>query len=160
LIARDSKNKNSAELFDHYKPDREVYLGAVEMLDLRPEQVMMAASHNFDLAAAQKLGLKTGFVLPPMESGPSQTHGLCSHATYRPAYLIEWAQRKKVDPAQLQTSVPPTIQLRKCLTACSPVLGGEAFEWGSLTMQIPPTRPAERSCAKKPAPSGLGPRKH
>jgi uncharacterized protein (DUF2235 family) len=26
-------------------------------------------------------------------------------ATYRPANLVEWAQRKKVDPAQLQTSV-------------------------------------------------------
>jgi hypothetical protein len=25
--------------------------------------------------------------------------------TYRPANLVEWAQRKKVDPAQLQTSV-------------------------------------------------------
>ena len=25
--------------------------------------------------------------------------------TYRPANLAEWAQRKKVDPAQLQTSV-------------------------------------------------------
>jgi hypothetical protein len=25
--------------------------------------------------------------------------------TYRPRNLVEWAQRKKVDPAQLQTSV-------------------------------------------------------
>jgi hypothetical protein len=25
--------------------------------------------------------------------------------TYRPSNLVEWAQRKKVDPAQLQTSV-------------------------------------------------------
>ncbi|WP_445221497.1 hypothetical protein ACKWRH_16925 [Bradyrhizobium sp. Pa8] len=25
--------------------------------------------------------------------------------TYRPTNLVEWAQRKKVDPAQLQTSV-------------------------------------------------------
>lgn len=66
----------SAELFDHYKPDREVHLGTVEMLDLRPNRVMMVASHNFDLAAAKKLGLKTPFVLRPTESGLAQTHHL------------------------------------------------------------------------------------
>ena len=34
--------------------------------------------------------------------------------TYRPSNLVEWAQRKKVDPAQLQTSVPaddPTAEV-------------------------------------------------
>jgi 2-haloacid dehalogenase len=66
----------SAEIFGRYKPDRETYLGAFGMLDLAPQQVMMVASHNFDLAAAQKLGLRTAFVLRPTESGPTQSHDL------------------------------------------------------------------------------------
>ena len=52
----------SAELFEHYKPDPETYLGAAKLLCLPPEQVMMVAAHNQDLKAAQKLGLKTAFV--------------------------------------------------------------------------------------------------
>lgn len=63
----------SAELFAHYKPDREVYLGAARLLGLRPEQVMMVAAHNNDLRAAQDLGLKTAFVPRPTEYGPLQT---------------------------------------------------------------------------------------
>ncbi len=62
----------SAELFKHYKPDPESYLGACDMLGLKPEQVMMVAAHNNDLAAAQKCGLKTGFVPRITEYGPHQ----------------------------------------------------------------------------------------
>ena len=48
----------SAELFEHYKPDPETYLGAAKLLCLQPEQVMMVAAHNSDLKAAQKTGLE------------------------------------------------------------------------------------------------------
>ena len=34
-----------ADLFHHYKPDHEVYLGAAELLSLKPSEVMMAAAH-------------------------------------------------------------------------------------------------------------------
>src|ERR1700684_2668671 len=44
----------SAELFEHYKPDPETYLGAAKLLCLQPEQVMMVVAHNGDLRAAQK----------------------------------------------------------------------------------------------------------
>jgi 2-haloacid dehalogenase len=64
----------SAEIFAHYKPDREVYLGAARLLGLQPEQVMMVAAHNNDLAAAKALGLKTAFVARPTEYGPLQKH--------------------------------------------------------------------------------------
>lgn len=64
----------SAELFEHYKPDREVYLGAARLLGLPPEQVMMVAAHNQDLDAAKRLGLKTAFVARPTEYGPLQRH--------------------------------------------------------------------------------------
>lgn len=62
----------SAELFEHYKPDPETYLGAARLLCLRPEEVMMVAAHNNDLKAAQANGLKTAFVARPTEYGPLQ----------------------------------------------------------------------------------------
>ena len=64
----------SAELFQHYKPDPETYLGAAKLLCLAPEQVMMVAAHNHDLKAAQKLGLRTAFVARPGEYGPLQKY--------------------------------------------------------------------------------------
>jgi 2-haloacid dehalogenase len=64
----------SAELFEHYKPDPETYLGAAKLLCLKPEQVMMCAAHNNDLKAARKLGLKTAFVARPTEYGPHQKY--------------------------------------------------------------------------------------
>lgn len=63
----------SAEIFRHYKPDSEAYLGAAKILGLAPEQVMMVAAHNNDLAAAQALGLKTAFVPRITEYGPFQS---------------------------------------------------------------------------------------
>lgn len=62
----------SAEIFKHYKPDPETYLGAAKILSLRPEQVMLVAAHNNDLAAAKAVGLKTAFVPRPTEYGPLQ----------------------------------------------------------------------------------------
>ncbi len=63
----------SAELFRHYKPDAETYLGAAKLLSLAPEQVMLVAAHNDDLDAAQKAGLKTCFVPRVTEYGPHQS---------------------------------------------------------------------------------------
>jgi len=60
----------SAELAKHYKPDREAYLTAVELLGLKPEEVMMAAAHSGDLTAARSFGLRTGFIHRPNERGP------------------------------------------------------------------------------------------
>jgi len=59
----------SGELFRHYKPDPEVYLGAVELLGLRPREVMLVAAHKNDLAAARRCGLRTAFVRRPLEHG-------------------------------------------------------------------------------------------
>jgi len=60
-----------AEVAKHYKPDPESYLTAVELLMLRPEQVMMVAAHQGDLLSAQKVGLRSAFVPRPMEGGPN-----------------------------------------------------------------------------------------
>ena len=59
-----------AELVRHYKPDREVYLSAAEILDLKVNEVMMVAAHIGDLRAAKALGLRTAFVVRPNEYGP------------------------------------------------------------------------------------------
>jgi 2-haloacid dehalogenase len=59
-----------AELARHYKPDREVYQSAADILDLPPSSVMMVAAHLGDLRAAKGVGLKTAFVTRPLEFGP------------------------------------------------------------------------------------------
>ena len=61
-----------SDLFGHFKPDPETYLGVAKLLDLEPGQVMMAAAHNNDLANARKCGLMTGFFARPDEYGPHQ----------------------------------------------------------------------------------------
>ncbi|HLH30814.1 MAG TPA: haloacid dehalogenase type II, partial [Terriglobia bacterium] len=62
----------SAELARHYKPDKEAYLTAVELLDLKPDEVMMVAAHINDLNAARSFGLRTAFVYRPSEYGPTR----------------------------------------------------------------------------------------
>ena len=58
-----------ADVFRHYKPDPETYLGAVGLLALKPSEVMLVAAHPFDLAAAAKYGLRTCYVSRPLEYG-------------------------------------------------------------------------------------------
>jgi len=58
-----------AELAHAYKPDPRTYLTGVELLHLKPEQVMMVAAHQNDLLAAGKQGLRTAFVKRPLERG-------------------------------------------------------------------------------------------
>ena len=69
-----------AELFRHYKPDPEVYLGAVELLGCEPHDVMLVAAHNGDLRAARALGMRTAFVARPTEYGPAQKKDLAPDA--------------------------------------------------------------------------------
>ncbi len=63
----------SAELFRHYKPDPEVYRGAIELLAVEPRRVMLVAAHNGDLQAAALEGMRTAFIARPAEHGPGQT---------------------------------------------------------------------------------------
>ena len=65
-----------AEVARHYKPQPEAYLTTAELLGLRPEQCMMVAAHNNDLAAARGVGFRTAFVPRPTEYGPGQTKDL------------------------------------------------------------------------------------
>lgn len=60
----------SAELFGHYKPDPQAYMGAARLLGLPPSQVLMVAAHPSDLRGAAACGLKTAYVPRPLERGP------------------------------------------------------------------------------------------
>ncbi|MCL4764718.1 MAG: haloacid dehalogenase type II [Hyphomicrobiaceae bacterium] len=62
-----------AETARAYKPLPEAYLRTAVMLGLGPEQVMLVAAHNDDLAAAAAQGFATAFVARPTEYGPRQT---------------------------------------------------------------------------------------
>lgn len=59
----------SAELFHHYKPDVEAYLGCAELLDVEPGELMLVAAHASDLRGAQRAGLMTAYVDRPLEYG-------------------------------------------------------------------------------------------
>ncbi len=65
-----------SDVFGHFKPDPETYLGACRLLALAPGEVMLCAAHNGDLAAAQPHGMLTAFVVRPTEHGPGQTTDL------------------------------------------------------------------------------------
>jgi 2-haloacid dehalogenase len=63
----------SAEVFRHYKPDPQTYLGVAEVFDVVPAQVMLVASHEDDLDAAAACGLQTAYVSRPLEHGTGVT---------------------------------------------------------------------------------------
>ena len=65
-----------AEIFRHYKPDPEVYRGAIELLGWEPEEIVMVAAHNYDLRAARSHGMRTAFVPRLLEYGPGQNSDL------------------------------------------------------------------------------------
>ncbi|MCH9756908.1 MAG: haloacid dehalogenase type II [Gammaproteobacteria bacterium] len=62
----------SGELFGHYKPDPVVYQSAVKMLNLKPSEILLVASHRYDLEAARQLGFKTAYIFRPLEYGVSK----------------------------------------------------------------------------------------
>ena len=74
-----------ADIHRHYKPDPQTYLGACALLRLPPDQVMLAAAHPSDLAAAQRCGLRTAFIARPLEHGPghppAEPGGAWDHVT-------------------------------------------------------------------------------
>ncbi len=62
----------SAEVFRAYKPDPATYLGVAKVFDLPPDQVMLVAAHQDDLAAARACGLQTAYIERPTEFGASR----------------------------------------------------------------------------------------
>jgi 2-haloacid dehalogenase len=59
----------AAEMAGVFKPDRAIYLMAAAYLGLDPAEIMMVASHKYDIRAAAALGFQTAFVARPLEFG-------------------------------------------------------------------------------------------
>jgi 2-haloacid dehalogenase len=59
-----------ADIWRHYKPSPEVYLGMAELMQVEPNEVMMVATHASDLEAARSCGLRTAYIERPHEWGP------------------------------------------------------------------------------------------
>ena len=59
----------SAEVFKHYKPEPEAYLGVCEVFAIEPAQMLMVAAHKNDLRAAAACGCQTAFIARPLEYG-------------------------------------------------------------------------------------------
>ncbi|KAJ7326387.1 HAD-like domain-containing protein [Mycena albidolilacea] len=52
----------SSQLLQLTKPDPQMYLRAVELLNLNPSDCIMVAAHAYDLRAAAKIGMKTVYI--------------------------------------------------------------------------------------------------
>lgn len=61
----------SAEVFRHYKPDPQAYLGVCEVFDIEPARMMLVAAHQDDLAAARACGCRAAYVERRHEFGPT-----------------------------------------------------------------------------------------
>lgn len=59
----------AAEMAGVFKPDPAIYRMAATYLGLDFGEIMMVASHKYDIRAAGRLGFRTAFVARPMEFG-------------------------------------------------------------------------------------------
>jgi 2-haloacid dehalogenase len=59
----------AAEMGGVFKPDPAIYRMAATYLGLDPAEIMMVASHKYDIRAAGGLGFRTAFVARPLEFG-------------------------------------------------------------------------------------------
>ncbi|MEC3956835.1 haloacid dehalogenase type II [Nocardia sp. CDC153] len=59
----------AAEMVGVFKPDPRTYHLAARYLGLEPAEIMMVASHKYDIRAAGRLGFHTAFVARPLEYG-------------------------------------------------------------------------------------------
>lgn len=82
-----------AEPVRAYKPMPDAYLRTADILGLPPQECMMVAAHNSDLAAARDCGFRTAFVARPREHGPGQTTDLSAESdwTYSTSSITELA---------------------------------------------------------------------
>jgi 2-haloacid dehalogenase len=60
----------TGELVHSYKPSANVYQAASTYLGFPSSEIMMVATHKFDLKAAKEAGLRTAYIPRPLEFGP------------------------------------------------------------------------------------------
>ncbi|MBL7478468.1 haloacid dehalogenase type II [Legionella bononiensis] len=59
----------SGELVQCYKPNPLVYQSAAKVLKLKASEILLVASHKYDLEAARQCGFKTAYIFRPLEFG-------------------------------------------------------------------------------------------
>jgi 2-haloacid dehalogenase len=59
-----------------YKPHPDAYRKPAAFLGLDPDEIMLVAAHNADLAGARAAGLATAFIARPQEGGPGKAADL------------------------------------------------------------------------------------
>ena len=72
----------SCEFLGYYKPSTQSYLKAISLVGLQPEEAMMIASHEGDLAAAQTAGMYTAHVSVPEEDNVGEGFETPSEANF------------------------------------------------------------------------------
>ena len=55
----------SVHAVERFKPHPEVYLHAADYVSAKPEEMMMVAAHDWDIAGAMSVGMKGAYVLRP-----------------------------------------------------------------------------------------------
>ena len=72
----------AAEMAGVFKPDPAIYRMAATYLGLNPAEMMMVASHKYDIRAAGELGFRTAFVARPLEFGADGTADVAYSAEF------------------------------------------------------------------------------
>ena len=85
----------SAEVFRAYKPDPATYLGVARVFDVAPDEVMLVAAHQDDLAAARACGLRTAYIERPLEFGAKHPKDVSRDAdnTFHAKSLVHLAEQ-------------------------------------------------------------------
>jgi 2-haloacid dehalogenase len=83
----------SAELAQAYKPAPDAYRTAARLLGVEPAELMLVATHGWDLEGAREAGLRTAFVERPLEFGPGSAAQPEPDADESVADLLELAER-------------------------------------------------------------------
>ncbi|EJU00169.1 haloacid dehalogenase [Dacryopinax primogenitus] len=52
----------SSQLLGYIKPSPDIYLKALDLLAIAPEQALMVAAHAYDLRAAARVGIRTAYI--------------------------------------------------------------------------------------------------
>ncbi|MBA2882771.1 2-haloacid dehalogenase [Desulfosalsimonas propionicica] len=65
----------SCEFLGYYKPSLQAYIKATGLLGLKPEESMMVAAHEGDLAAARQAGMHTAYVKVPEKDNMTEGFG-------------------------------------------------------------------------------------
>lgn len=84
----------SAEIFHKYKPHPDTYLGLARVFCVEPNEVLMIAAHQDDLAGARSCGLQTAYVERPLEFGFTRKNDVSDNGLnrYHAQNLIELAK--------------------------------------------------------------------